>query len=160
MGLRGSSALARGAAVGLPCSALQRLLWCHHQHLLRQMRLISIHGSENSGKIRKQGHYKEKVLYVHGAEIRPVGRSVALGRSFSASISLPLPLGGVAGRLKERSSQSDRHRLSDNSQSQFTSCAETQLGNRPSLQNSTCVSCGTCHHPVTKEQMQSGPKCP
>lgn len=115
VGLQGSQPLARGRGVGCPCSAFAFTVVSPPAPASdRCETVVSIHGSENSGKI-KQGHYKEKVLYVHGAEIRPMGRSVGVRVfSLSASISLPLPLGGVEAE-GERSSQSDRHRLSDNS---------------------------------------------
>lgn len=84
---------------------------------LRQMRLVSIHGSENSGKNKKARPLQGESIICPWCRNKARGEKPGVGAVFSlsASISLPLPLGGVAGRLKERSSQSDLHRLSDNS---------------------------------------------
>ena len=83
-GLRGSRACgARQGAVCRPCSAFTAFTVVSLS--------VPAYGKQDwspfmavktVAKIRKQGHYKEKVLYACGAQIRPVERSVALGRPF------------------------------------------------------------------------------
>ena len=88
-GLRGSRAFsARQGAICRPCSAFTAFTGVSPS--------VPAYGKQDwspfmavktVAKIRKQGHYQEKVLYACGAQISPMERSMALGAVFPLSTS-------------------------------------------------------------------------